>query len=129
MLYRDLAISFFNVGNLPARREGWDNAAWDDLGFDSPPAGETVEVIEREAADDCEAACEADDQCFSWSQHDKTCCLVHSIRIGYARSLDDDETRDQTFVAGWAVDRIRAWRDEHRCEEVQWVRPNVERVF
>lgn len=133
MLYRDLARGFYNVTSL-TRREGWTNAAWDDLGFDAPPGGETVEEVEALTAASCEIACEEDEGCFSWTHHGYTCSLVYSIRIGYPRFLEGEdgavgEERDMSFVAGWMTARIGRWVEEHPCEDVQWVKPSVERVF
>lgn len=127
-----MALSFFDAGNLP-RKRGWDNAAWDELGFDGPPGGESVDTVPVDTADACASACEEDRACFSWTHHLGVCKLVHAIRIGKARFLDpdggEDGPRDEGFVAGWANERIRAWSEENRCEEVEWVRPSVERHF
>lgn len=132
LLYRDMATSFFKVSGLK-RKQGWDNAAWDDLGFDGPPAGETVETIEVDTADECARACDGDGQCFSWTHQGRTCSLVYSIRIGKARYLDSEDAeeaeKDLGFTAGWATKRIRVWIDEHDCETEQWVKPSTERIF
>lgn len=128
-----MALSFLNVSNLE-RKHGWDNAAWDDLGFDGPPAGETVEAVKVDTDDECAEACDEDGECFSWTHHGGICSLVHSIRAGKARYLepfeDAEETElDRSFTAGWAAQRIRAWVDGNACETVQWVKPSTERIF
>ena len=132
MLYRDLALSFFHVTDLE-RKEGWDNAAWDDLGFDGPPGGESVETVELDFANDCAEACRQDEQCFSWTHHIDTCTLVHSIRIGKARYVDEEGgeggERDMRFIAGWIPERIREFVNGNGCGTVQWVKPSTERIF
>ena len=33
------------------------------------------------------------------------------------------------FRAGWVQDKVRRWIDERPCEDVEWVRPSLERIF
>lgn len=33
------------------------------------------------------------------------------------------------FRSGWTQDRVRRWIEERPCEEVEWVKPSLTRIF
>lgn len=89
--------------------------------------------------------------------HADTCWFVRSIRYGQAKAPLIEDWREPKlkpgvekpedggdlkksdivpwtkeearFMAGWMTSRIDNWRNERKCEVVQWVRPSITRIF
>jgi len=47
---------------------------------------------------------------------------------GSVKKVVSKETRVD-YTSGWMTERIARWRDERRCEVVQWVGPSITRVY
>ncbi|EME40123.1 glycosyltransferase family 31 protein [Dothistroma septosporum NZE10] len=133
LLYRDLAVGFLNMTDLTRRRD-WDNADWDSY---RPSPDDQNEP--DESPDNCERACAKveDSDCFQWTYHLQRCKFVRSFRMGGAKAPKVEDGRedhewsyeDQRYVAGWNSDLIKRWISERPCDEVQWVKPSIERIF
>ncbi|KAK4611755.1 hypothetical protein CLAFUW4_12916 [Fulvia fulva] len=131
LLYRDLAVDFLNMANM-TRKLDWDNGEWDSY---RPAADDPSQP--NESVDNCERACARAEGCFQWTYHLQRCYFVRSFRLGRAKApmVEDDRKdrewsyEDQRFIAGWDADKIKRWISERPCDEVQWVRPSIERIF
>jgi len=128
ILYRDLAVSYFNVTSLKIRTS-WNNGAFD--GFDAPFPSAHYEHDPHESPDSCAGACDSHPDCFSWTHRPEKCIFVRSIRVGKPVEAKDAKTGldNVPTVAGWPIRRIQDWVDHNQCDEVQWVRPSIERIF
>ncbi|TKA24591.1 hypothetical protein B0A50_06351 [Salinomyces thailandicus] len=132
LLYADLA-EYLNLTETETRAD-WDNADFD--GYPAPHETDAHDSFEA-----CGAACKSDDHCFQWTYHLQKCTFVRSFRLGRAKeegvglSKDPEVLKknwnkeDQRFMAGWDVEAIRKWMEEHVCERAQWVRPSLKRIF
>nr|POF15321.1 glycoprotein-n-acetylgalactosamine 3-beta-galactosyltransferase 1-a [Quercus suber] len=105
LLYADLA-DYLNMTEVPVRYD-WENSDWDGYSADpDSPAHASFEA--------CGQVCKADDNCFQWTYHHKSCTLVRSFRLGAAKApaLDNNEmdawsSEDQRFTAGWDLEGIK----------------------
>ncbi|KAF2722454.1 glycosyltransferase family 31 protein [Polychaeton citri CBS 116435] len=135
LLYRDL-VEY--TGVLDKRtRDNWDNAAWD--GFRAPADQDGIDP--HSSFDACGHACEKHPDCLQWGYHLRECTFVHSIRLGNPLEPKIDDSRieefkeksmtekDKRFMAGYAIEKARRWIAERPCDEVQWVRPSIKRIF
>ncbi|KAG7140825.1 hypothetical protein HYQ45_002542 [Verticillium longisporum] len=120
ILYRDL-FEFHHPGQ-PSTRADWDNM-WGPITIEGPPKTATFE--------ECGAACQEHSACFQYNWHGDKCYLVHSIRLGHARDAEKetDKHKGGSFQSGWLSERIAVWRQQQRCEVVQWVRPSLTRIY
>lgn len=52
------------------------------------------------------------------------------MRYGQHR-LADSYIRDAgiQYTAGWMQEKISRFIDEHPCENVEWLRPSLDRIF
>lgn len=138
LTYRDLALSYFNVTALETRQD-WDNADWDAFG---PPIPSRFYSLDPHASiESCAEACKAHAECFQWTYHLRKCTFVRSIRVGRHREpevgkgkTEEEKARewdveDLRFVAGWAMAKVQEWAEERPCEQVEWVRPSITRIF
>ncbi|KAM0632282.1 hypothetical protein ACHAPW_004836 [Verticillium nonalfalfae] len=120
ILYRDL-FEFHHPGQ-PSTRADWDNM-WEPITIEGPPKTATFE--------ECGAACQEHSACFQYNWHGDKCYLVQSIRLGHARDAEKEteEHKGGSFQSGWLSERIAEWRQQQRCEVVQWVRPSLTRIY
>ncbi|KAK5112102.1 hypothetical protein LTR62_004444 [Meristemomyces frigidus] len=129
--YRDIATTFFDFANM-TRREDWDNGEWDAYRPAPENAGRSDESVS-----DCSRACENAEGCFQWTYHLRQCYFVRSFRYGRSKQPVDEEDRpdrewtfeEQRFTAGWDVEKIVNWMDARPCDNVDWVKPSLERIF
>lgn len=132
VLYRDLAISYYNSFFETPIRLNWDNAEWDS--FDPPESRAHTSPVT------CQDACAAHQGCFQWTHYLGRCHFVRSFRFGRARDppplLEEAQQHDKPwspddrrFVSGWISSRIQKWMDERPCNQVQWVKPSTTRIF
>ncbi|MCJ1379529.1 hypothetical protein MMC17_002630 [Xylographa soralifera] len=113
-------FSHFVKSSLLSTRADWTNLS-DDITY-TPPSSEDpdrsyngrtwaelgpIERASPESADNCKAACDADDGCFQWQQHDQVCALHHSIRLGESK-----RGMQSTWVSGWKMDKIEKFQAE-----------------
>ena len=140
--YRDLAVSYFNVGDLTIR-EDWNNGGFD--GFDPPVSSPFYSHDPHESFDACGRACKAHDECFQWNYHLRKCHFMRSIRLGEAEQpgygfkgasqvisnwrMSEWNPVDLRYMSGWDTEKINKWVNERLCEEVQWVKPSTIRIF
>lgn len=141
MLYSDV-WGLRHPGQEPSTLENWDNGDWDSW---LPPAEAPINTFET-----CEQYCRKQDKCVQWNWRggdEKKCILMRSVRYGAAKTpeyLNDGRARvtipqnelDKKpkgrwveYRSGWVEERIKEWRDERKCEQVQWVGPSVTRIF
>ncbi|KAK5165282.1 uncharacterized protein LTR77_009380 [Saxophila tyrrhenica] len=141
LLYRDLATSYFNLTNLTIRTD-WNTAQHDAPVAEYPSDHYTHDP--HESIEACSSACTAAEKCFTWTYHLRQCHLGTRLRAGLhaepslkkvggkTKLTEDDGTwtdEDLRFVAGWNHEKIKKWVDERPCEEVEWVRPSITRMF
>lgn len=143
LIFRDLA-DYLNITAV-AFRPDWDNAAWD--GYPAPSKGPD-DSDPHSSTEACGKSCEHSSSCFQWTYHLQRCTFVRSFRLGTQKEPEGEKPKkhkvdgveveepvkqwsleDQRFMAGWDVEGIRKWMDERPCEEVEWVKPSVERIF
>lgn len=134
LLWQDIATSYFEFANMTPK-DDWDNAEWD--AFD-PPAEDNSQDP-HSSAEACSLACQHAEgpECFQWTYYLQQCKFSKSIRLGRARQKRVDKTEgskawtseEQRYLAGWNTDRIQQWISERPCDEVQWVKPSIERIF
>lgn len=134
LLWRDIAMSYFDLANMTDKLD-WDNAEWDTF----PPAAEDDVRDPHSSAEACSLACQhtKNADCFQWTYHLHRCKFARSFRLGRAREPQVDKKEssqtwtleDQRYLAGWNTDRIRQWMSKRPCDQVQWVRPSIERIF
>lgn len=130
LLYRDMAISYYNSFQTE-RRDDWDNAVWD--AFDPPEEFRDAHA----SLESCHQACRKHAPCFQWTYHLRHCHFVRSFRYGRARepliendSKDEDWTHEESrYMSGWDTGKIGKWIQQRPCDQVQWVRPSIERIF
>ncbi|GIC92959.1 glycosyltransferase family 31 protein [Aspergillus udagawae] len=117
LLYADL-FEFTKLGAIDYKTE-WDNGDWG--GWQEPsdsPAHRSVEA--------CAAACHEHPQCFSYTYaHSGHCVFVPSMRLGAQKPA----TEDTSLTAGWDLEKIKQFRDAHKCQRPQWVKPSTDRIF
>lgn len=96
---------------------------WGPITIEGPPKTATFE--------ECGAACQEHSACFQYNWHGDKCYLVQSIRLGHARDAEKetDKHKGGSFQSGWLSERIAEWRQQQRCEVVQWVRPSLTRIY
>ncbi|KAK4505060.1 hypothetical protein PRZ48_003023 [Zasmidium cellare] len=131
LLWRDIAISYFDLANM-TRKNDWDNAGWDAY----PPAEDDPNEP-HSSVEACSLACQEADGCFQWTYHLQRCSFVRSFRLGRAREPHVEEEKkdqewtpeDKRYFAGWKTEHIQRWISERPCNEVQWVKPSIERIF
>lgn len=145
LLYQDL-YEFRHPGT-PALRDNWDNGEWARF--------QTPRVDSSEA---CAKACEANGQCVQWLWRGldiKECLLMRQIRLGVPREPEivpepepDPEKEGEgkeggvpkkdrpkpkerriDFTSGWITQRIDKWREEKKCQAIQWVGPSITRIY
>jgi hypothetical protein len=128
LLYRDLAIDYFNLSRLTPRDNWRNNAA--GVGYLAPE----TETHPHESAESCATACSEHAECFSWTYHLRACHFVKSIRLGKqadpsAEGADVEmfSSNDLKFTAGWDNAKISKWMAARPCEEVQWLHPSWDR--
>lgn len=137
VLWRDIAISYFNFTNLTTR-EDWDNASKDNQ--EAPPRSDFYSHDPHESFEACKLACEALPMCLQWTYHLRKCKINNFLRFGEHREpelgkigkdLSEEESKmdwspdDLKFRAGWVQDKVRRRVDERPCEKVEWVRPSL----
>ena len=139
LLYRDLAISYFNLTTITSPRASWDNAAWD--AYPAPGPDKLYKEDPHKSLTTCNSACEAHPHCFQWRYHLQKCTFVRSFRLGIQRepqlgvgASKEDKAKtwsptDLEFTSGWNTKLITAWVESRPCEQVDWVRPSTERIF
>ncbi|TKA61142.1 hypothetical protein B0A55_12343, partial [Friedmanniomyces simplex] len=130
LIYADLP-HYLNLTKITIR-EDWDNADWD--GYPAPQDSNAHNSFKA-----CGDACKANDDCFQWTYHLRSCYFVRSFRLGAPKAAEVEESRtedewshnDTRFMAGWDVEGIRRWMDGkgRDCKAVQWVKPSVERIY
>ncbi|GAB7362503.1 hypothetical protein MBLNU230_g2824t1 [Neophaeotheca triangularis] len=144
LLFRDLA-DYLNITSV-AFREDWDNAAWD--GYPAPSGGPDG-IDPHSSLEACSRSCDESGNCFQWTYHLKRCTFVRSFRLGTQKEPRGEKPKthkdeegnvveepvkewsleDQRYMAGWDVDNIKRWIEKRPCEEVEWVKPSIERIF
>lgn len=140
LLYRDIAISYFDFAQLQPR-DDWNNAELD--GFVPPTLDDESSLNPHESFEACGQACEAHQNCLQWTYHLQECTLVRTIRYGKHQDpgfTDADrrkgwfytwgwDAKDRGFKAGWASQKIQKWMDARTCEKVMWVKPSTKRIY
>lgn len=114
LLYSDLWE--FHHPSEPAVLDNWDNGDWD--GWVAPSSS----VV---SAEDCEQFCMGAETCVQWlwRGREKKCVAMRSIRFGEKAAADAD------VRSAWVVDRVRHFRHQRKCDQVQWVRPSTKRIY
>ncbi|PQE07707.1 glycosyltransferase family 31 protein [Rutstroemia sp. NJR-2017a BVV2] len=87
-----------------SRMNDWDNTEEGWKIYYHPSGKKEDSLISFEQ---CEAACQADKDCFQFVSHGTTCALSHTIRIGRQRLAE--EKGDYGYISGWNLERIRDW--------------------
>jgi hypothetical protein len=117
LLYADL-FEYTKLGTLDYKTD-WDNGDWG--GWQEPPESPAHSSVEA-----CAKACHEHPQCFSYTYvHSGHCVFVPSMRLGAQKPA----TKDTTLSAGWDLEKIKQFRDTHKCQRPQWVKPSTERIF
>jgi len=107
-LFKDLLFSLF-----PYERQNWDNLA-SDRGEFGKTGGVSLKISDFE---DCKAACEADVHCFQYSHHGDTCFIGMSVRLGYAKQVD----QEGIWRSGWNRKRLEKWLSKQpSCDRVNF---------
>ncbi|RHZ52634.1 glycosyltransferase family 31 protein [Aspergillus thermomutatus] len=118
LLYADL-FEYTKLGTVEYKTD-WDNGDWG--GWQEPshsPAHSSLEA--------CTKACHEHPECFSYTyDHSGHCIFVPSIRLGAHKPATEDTSR---LSAGWDLEKIKQWRDAHKCRRPQWVKPSTDRIF
>ncbi|KAK9414523.1 hypothetical protein SUNI508_11096 [Seiridium unicorne] len=132
LLLKDIYKHFVEP-KLEARRDDWDNLS-EDMYFLDPNAKEyeswqlgrtkmggisDAEKNAHKSFDDCAKMCNEVDECFQFRFQDGICSYQRGFLLGKPRRSEDDESK--RWMSGWAVDKIKAWVDEHKdCERPLW---------
>ncbi|GFF66341.1 hypothetical protein IFM47457_07193 [Aspergillus lentulus] len=117
LLYADL-FEYTKLGTLDYKTD-WDNGDWG--GWQEPPESPGHKSVEA-----CAEACHEHPRCFSYTYvHSGRCVFVPSMRLGAQKPA----TKDTTLSAGWDLEKIKQFRDTHKCQRPQWVKPSTERIF
>ena len=109
-----------------AFREDWRNSGWG--GFPAPPSSDA-----HSSFDACGKTCKADQNCFQWTYHLRSCELCRFIRMGQPMEATTEEWRideeelvpwsdeERRYRAGWDLDSINRWmNDKNRdCKTVK----------
>ncbi|KAL7938586.1 family 31 glycosyltransferase [Trichoderma chlorosporum] len=104
--------------------ENWDNGDW-DASKRGPDQG--IDSFEK-----CEEACKKEDTCVQWNwrgRDEKECVLARAFRYGEAREPEQKDDKWVDYKSGWLKDRLDKFREERKCEVVEWVGPSITRVF
>lgn len=104
----------FLANDLRPERLAWDNVASDRGEF-----GKTGGVLVETATtfEDCTRACEANEDCFQYSQHGQTCNLGMSVRAGSPKQAD----HDGAWRSGWNLTRLAQWSSKQpECNGVSF---------
>jgi hypothetical protein len=88
-------------------REDWDNFAAIP-GQDGKTGGGNIDT---ETVGECAGACEAEESCFQYAHHGRTCYLSKSVRMGEGRASDGRGT----WRSGWHLARMERWAEGMRC--------------
>ncbi|KAK3709489.1 hypothetical protein LTR37_010862 [Vermiconidia calcicola] len=143
LVYRDLATSYIDFGNLDAR-EDWNNMKNDRFPAEVP--GDSSTEDPHESFDACGRACKAHHDCWQWNYHIRKCHFVRALRWGLHEepglakfesnegaeyALEEWNIEDLRFRAGWDTEKITRWMDERPCglDDVRWVTPSNKRIF
>ncbi|KAF2090374.1 glycosyltransferase family 31 protein [Saccharata proteae CBS 121410] len=126
LLYRHLS-TYFPLLAAPTRPD-WDNAQWDAFRAPDPPPSESQPDSPHDSFEACGHACHQHDKCFQYNFHDATCTFVSSMRFGFHREPDEERARGR-WMAGWDTEKMREWMEGRRCEEAEWVRASLQRIF
>jgi hypothetical protein len=102
-----------------SRMNDWDNSEEGWKIYHHPSGKKEGSLISFEQ---CEAACQADKNCFQFVSHGTTCALSHTIRIGRQRLAE--EKGDYGYISGWNLERIRDWTRKTGCKGAHWVHSN-----
>ncbi|RHZ49306.1 hypothetical protein CDV55_100560 [Aspergillus turcosus] len=117
LLYADL-FEYTTLGTVDYKMD-WDNGDWG--GWQETPESPAHRSIEA-----CAIACHEHPQCFSYTyDHSGHCIFVPSIRLGAQKPATDT----LRLSAGWDLEKIKQWRDAHKCQRPQWVKPSTDRIF
>lgn len=148
-MYRDL-YEFRHPGT-PAIREDWDNGDWSR--YQPPPHTDSRELCAK-ACEDSPHCVQ-----WLWQGLDvKKCILMRQIRLGVPRipevvpepepdpakegegskaeegaAQKEDRPKPMprkiSFTSGWMTQRIDKWREERKCDAIQWVGPSITRIY
>ncbi|PQE29652.1 glycosyltransferase family 31 protein [Rutstroemia sp. NJR-2017a BBW] len=102
-----------------SRMNDWDNTEEGWKIPHHPPGKKQGSIISFEQ---CEAACQADANCFQFVSHGTACALSHTIRIGRQRLAE--EKGDYGYISGWNLERIQAWTRKTECASAHWLHSN-----
>lgn len=117
MLYADL-FEYLELGTFERKPE-WDNGDWG--GFQEP-----ADSPAHRSFEDCRSACHDHAECLSYTyDHAGHCVFVRTMRLGSNKPF----TPEVHLSAGWDVDKINQWRATHPCEQPQWMKPSLRRIF
>ena len=113
LLYADL---FEYIGS--DHRSDWDN---------TEPGGwqEPQESPAHTSFKACHMACHEHPKCLSYTYGSLGhCVFTETMRLG-GKKLSSDEQ----FSAGWDMEKFENWRGAHYCENPQWVKPSITRIY
>ena len=115
-------FEYFVYPHLAPNRTDWDNLST-DIHYSPPPDNEPdksyqgrhwndLSDTERgsiESPENCEKACDANNDCFQWLHHDRDCFLHRSISLGGSHKQQGSSTG---WTAGWQIEKIDSFRAE-----------------
>jgi hypothetical protein len=117
LLYADL-FNYTGMGTFDHRSD-WDNADWG--GWQESPESPAHTSFEA-----CGKACHDNADCLSYTYSSSGhCFFIRSMRLGDKRPVNPEDRQ----TAGWDLEKMQKWRESHRCESVQWVKPSLTRIF
>ncbi|KAL4806366.1 hypothetical protein BDV18DRAFT_139335 [Aspergillus unguis] len=115
LTFAELSTLPFPNSTMLDYEEDWDNLSNIPIKF----AGALSASLES-----CRDACNSLERCFQWRYATDGNCDVstQSFRMGEKKRPQSDGKR---WFSGWNVDVIRKWREEHPCDDVEWVEPKA----
>ncbi|KAI9367920.1 hypothetical protein BJX61DRAFT_261585 [Aspergillus egyptiacus] len=113
LTFAELSHLTFPTSNTRSYEEDWDNFSNVRIEF----AGQLSPSLET-----CRDACAGIEQCFQWRYNSDDECYVstQAFRLGEKKYPDSDGKK---WYSGWTLDAIEKWREENKCQEVDWVEP------
>lgn len=88
--------------------------------------GRTPESSAHTSFEACGKACHGNADCLSYTYSSSGhCFFIRSMRLGDKRPVNPEDRQ----TAGWDLEKMQKWRESHRCERAQWVKPSLSRIF
>lgn len=123
MRHRDLWD--FNKPGSESRRDNWRN----DDRFGRQVEGDVGVATQQ----DCEAHCRSLTECFMWMWRGddlKECFVSEGVVLhGQEAQPEQVDGMQVKYTSGWMVDKMKAWKADHECDDTLWMSHSFGRIF